>query len=370
MRGLTGRRGLVNELCDGTHLIHPKKGVSMTRRRQRAARWTAAVGAAAAAALLTSSVGAAKSHRTAPVRPAAAYFGGGAINTKAQGHSPGNGWVIVKPSGTKSVHFAEQLTEVCSGPGNTGGGTTPLIATVGSLRSNGAFSGQLIYGSAGSAGQFRNTLTFSGRFTAARQAIGTVRIQAAGVTNPADRCDTGAVKFQLIAPGPGAGSGAVARATSYFGTNLSGPWTLGSQSARCVGPTCMYSTQGYSQAPVQDWPMMLRTTPDGRSVALLSYAYTTRTCQSSNTALSANELGPPPAKIAKNGSFTEHDKWDEPVGGGYVAHIVATVRGRFTATAVKGTLEVDHTIASATGTIVDHCNTGVVHWVADQPGNN
>jgi len=327
--------------------------------RPRALRCAAAFGAAGVVVLAGSTAAQSKSRHHATVRPALAYFGGGKINASNEGHNPNNDWVLLAPShNRRQIHLAVQVVQRCS---NGGGEVTPVIQATGTLHENGGFSGRSGFSSSGSSGQVTTTLSFSGRFVTSTRALATVSLRT---STSSGACDTGKLKVEADAPAPHKRAGALARNASYFGTNDSGPFAQKSQSVSCTGPSCLFTGQGYAPAPVTRWPMMLQTAADGKSVRLFSYIYTTQKCQVASTELSANELGPPPAPIAKNGSFVENDKFDEGVGGGYVAHVTATVHGRFTDKIVRGTLRVDNTIADSSGTVVDHCSTGTVLWAA------
>jgi hypothetical protein len=180
--------------------------------------------------------------------------------------------------------------------------------------------------------------------------VGTVRIQTASATSSSAGCDSGNMKFEVDDPNLSFGSGAFAAGKTYYGFDDAGA------AAQHVTPPPPNATR--------QMPLMLHTAAHGRSVALVGYYFFTQKCEKSSNDLAFGEFGPPPAAVNRKGTFSEHDHFDYPVGGGYVAHVTTTVQGKFSVRRVHGTLRVDGAVASPAGAIVDHCSTGTVRWLA------
>lgn len=316
----------------------------------RVARWRIAALGLAAAGLLTAGTAASA---TNSARPFVGWYGGGNLSHVNKTGS-GDALLLIRVLGNRRRVLFEHvvLSERCHGPGLnpsvTGfeGSPAPVPA---SLSRDGSFHGKAVYFTTSSVGKFRNELTFSGHFTTSSEAVVTSRIQSRGVTNPAYRCDTGSVNLRVADSDVSAAGGKSRVDTTYYGTNLAGTSTQGD---KAPGPL----------PRVQDWPMMVRTAKHGSVVARIFYFYTTKKCKSGKY-VSTGEFGPRPAAVSK-GSFTEHDDRQFPLAGGFTTHIHTAVSGRFTASRVHGTLQVNIAVTNSSGSVIDHCSTGIVPWDA------
>lgn len=291
--------------------------------------------------------------------PGGGYYGGGKIAAKfsATDQSSDAQVLLHVANNRHTVRVGALLWSKCSGPGVTpsGNGVAGSNPATGTLRRDGKFSGQVSYPTQGTAGKFQNTFKFSGHFTSAERAVGTVDIEGVNVANHSIRCGTGRISFEIDDPTLSRGSGAFTRGAAYFGANDAGPTAQG------------LGNPPFGQQPV--WPMLLRTASHGRSVALVTYFFSTTKCQKSSNSISQPEFGPPPANVKRDGSFTEVDRYDAPLGGGFTGHFTDTVNGRFGGHRAHGSVRVDVTVASATGAVVDHCTTGNRKWAAVRGGS-
>ncbi|MGH8862501.1 MAG: hypothetical protein ACRDVG_14935 [Jatrophihabitantaceae bacterium] len=257
--------------------------------------------------------------------PAGSLLGGGAVGTK---FVPLAGYqlhftTVSMENGGKSVRFYGDWNGRCQG---FSGAVTASFWQRADVKGDGTFSGRGPLESTSADG----TYTFAGRFTGTGNAEGTGRVVFTFHSGSSSyTCDTGTVSWQTRTSLPRFGRPRPDPGHAYFGNTT------------------------------QRLPMVLRVSPDGRSVEQQA-ALWNATCKVSKAGL-GRATSSPRFPIRADGTFGFTERYTEAYGN-YTAHITSTHEGRFGLSTAAGTWRVHVDVVDSAGHQADTCDSGPMRW--------
>ncbi len=256
-----------------------------------------------------------------PLAPPGELLGGGAIPLKG---SYGLHFVTVRvtPDG-KRVKLYGDWNGSCKG--FRGPVTASFFAQV-PLSKDGSFKGSGPLDSAVAVGPF----TFQGAFTSPTSAAGTGNVHFTFTPGGGQSysCDTGTVVWRVRADRPVSGPPRPHAGATYYGNTS------------------------------QNLPLVLRVSPDGRSVGQAALLWNAG-CAKAKSGLSTGTISPP-SRIA-GGVFSTTQRYNDASISG---RVVSVDTGRFGATTAAGTWHVHVEVVGKGGRVADTCDSGQITWRA------
>jgi hypothetical protein len=268
----------------------------------------------------------------APLNPRGNFGGGALVPPPRDIFGAGNAVVAFRALPKRRLEIEASVRAKC------GGGDIQADAT---LSASGRFSAK---GTAtqdpGPGVTFKTTYEMSGRFTDEAGATGKLSATISrSVNGEVDDCKTGNVAFEVRRPTTGVGKAGAPKAARYYGTT----------SQRGVGP---------------NRPIVLRVSADGKRLTRGLFGESVK-CRDGK--LSIGLEGPSTnVAIDSRGRVRDHEKF-KLTQGESVVFVDDHFTAQLGAKGARGTLSLsDRTTDRASGTTLQTCKSGTIHWRASR----
>jgi hypothetical protein len=268
----------------------------------------------------------------APLSPRGNFGGGALVPPPRDIFGAGNAVVAFRALPKRKLEIEASVRAKCAGGD---------ILTDATLSAGGRFSAK---GTAtqdpGPGVTIKTTYEMSGRFIDESGATGKLSATISrSVNGEVDDCKTGTVAFEVRRPTSGVGKAGAPKAARYFGTT----------SQRGVGP---------------NRPIVLRVSADGKRLTRGLFGESVK-CRDGK--LSIGLEGPSTnVAIDARGRVRDHEKF-KLTQGETVVFVDDHFTGQLGAKGARGTLSLsDRTTDRASGTTLQTCKSGTIHWRASR----